>query len=174
MAYLSACDVPMDDFLSLCKAFRWPKETFLVAFTPAEARFEHYLFDSDFLLQTEQGRIFCTVGELCWRNIGQVMRVVYLGDGLVPLKLPDCSSELAGLTRTERQFLLWGKRTNTQNEWLEQKVPHRFGYPISTSHFPGGRIALIVEYWSDNASLPKFTRYHSIVEVEGDKQHATK
>ena len=59
---------------------------------------------------------------LKWRSMPPgLLRTVYLGDLPLPAALSDCSSELNGLSPGKRQFLLWGERTGTANEWLEQQ-----------------------------------------------------
>jgi hypothetical protein len=167
MTYLCTGDLPTNDFLTLVETHPWPKDVLLIVFTPAEACFDRYAFDKKFLAQTDQGRIFSATGELQWRRLDQVMRVVYLGDPPAPENLSDCSSALNGLLPSRRQFLLWGERTETKHEWLEQQVPHRFSYPIDATRFPRGRAALVMEEWADSAGIPRFSRYHSIIEVRG-------
>lgn len=167
MARLCSGDLSPQDFARLAQGHAWPKGSILMAFSPAEVRLQRFTDpDEKFMSQTDQGRIFSPEGELRWRRMDDAMRTVYLGDS-PPGGLPDCSSELDGLAPTIRQLLLWGVRTETGNEWLEQQVPHRFAYPVESAGFPRGRVALKVEDWKDTARIPRFSRYHSIVEVEG-------
>lgn len=169
MTCLYSGDLPPNDFLRLLESHPWAQDALLMTFTAIEARFSRFAFDSTFLSQTEQGRIFCPLGELRWRRVEQYFRVVYLGEPPVPENLSDASHELEGLSQDRRQFLLWGERTDTANEWLEQQVPQRFSYPIETAEFSRGRVALIVEDWADRGGIPRFSRYHSVVEVKGGK-----
>lgn len=167
MTCLYSGDLLPNDFLQVIEQYSWPDRALMMGFTPVEARFERFVFDGAFLSQTEEGRIFCPTGELRWRHVQQMIRAVYLGKPPGPENLSDFSRELDGLSPSRSQFLLWGERTDTQNEWLEQQVPHRFSYPIDTAAFPRGRVALVVEDWRDRAGIPRFSRYHSIIEVKG-------
>ena len=167
MEYLCSSDLSTDEFITVVKDYTWPEDALLMAFTPAEARFDRYTFDKVFLAQSDQGRIFSATGELQWRCLDRVMRVVYLGEAPVPEDLSNFSTELNGLSSSRRQCLLWGERTDTSDEWLEQQVPHRFSYPIDTARFPRGRAALIIQEWADSAGMPRFSRYHSVIEVTG-------
>jgi hypothetical protein len=173
MAHLGAGDMPMDAFLSLIARHAWPDDALLVAFTPAEARFDRFRHDVAFLMQTDQGRIFSSAGELRWRKIGSTMRVVFLGPGAAPEGLADHTGELAGLSVARRHFLLWGERTDSRSEWIEQQVPGPLAYPIETAVFPKGRAALEVEEWRDSAGISRFSRYFGIIEVKGDENNAT-
>lgn len=175
-------DMIIDDFLSLLQSMSFPDDALLMAFTPADFCFKKYIFDNSFISQSDQGRVFSPAGELCWRNIGNMMRVVYLGDkGIlsepsadspVLSKFINYSNELDTLSPSKRQFILWGERVDTENEWLEQQIPHIFTYPVNTSDFSRGRVALKVEDWSNSAGIPKFSRYYSLIEIEGDKSDA--
>lgn len=167
MTRLCAADLTSADFLSIIESHAWPEDALLMAFTPTMSRFERLVFDRAFLSQTEEGRVFWPAGELKWRRIQELLRVVYLGAPPAPPPLTDFSEELKGLSPCLRQYLLWGVRTDTRNEWLEQQVPHRFSYPIETAKFSRGRAAIVVEDWTDKAGIPRFSRYHSIIEVTG-------
>lgn len=167
MAWLCSGDLSPQEFVKLVQDHAWPTDSILMAFSPAEARLQQFTSpDGSFLSRTDQGRIFSPEGELRWRRLSDEMRTVYLGDS-PPGGLPDCSAELDGLAPAIRQLLLWGVRTETDNEWLEQQVPHRFVYPVESARFARGRVALKVEDWKDSARISRFSRYHSIVEVEG-------
>lgn len=167
MTCLYAADLEPDEFLSLVERHSWPDGAILMAFTVREARLSSFVYDASLLAETEEGRVFSPDGELKWRRIDQKFRVVYLGAHPGPAGLEDCSLELQGLTSDQRQYFLWGVRTDTQNEWLEQQVPQRFSYPISTGQFGRGRVALVVEEWNDAAGIPRFCRFHSLIEVKG-------
>lgn len=169
MAHLCCADLPPGEFLQLVQNNPWPDDALLMASTAAEARFTRYKFDPEFFAQCDQGRIFSAAGEFRWRSLGRLLRLVYLGDAPVPETLADYSSELDGLVQSRRQFLLWGVRTDTKPQWLEQQVPHLFDYPVDTAQYSRGRAALIVEDWEDTAGIPRFSRYHSITEVKGEK-----
>ncbi|MFH1982993.1 MAG: hypothetical protein ABIL58_14220 [Pseudomonadota bacterium] len=167
MAYLCTGDLSADQFLSTIEAYPWPDDAVVVAFTPTEARIDKFNYNEAFLSATEQGRIFALAGEFQWRRIGTHFRAVYLGDTASPANLEDFSKALVGLSTTKRHLLLWGERTDTDAEWLEQQVPHRFSYPIKGTQFPRGRAALVIEDWSADAGTPQFSRYQGIVEVKG-------
>jgi len=172
MAHLCSGDLSPDRFLALIESHPWPEGAVLMAFTPAEARLMRFVYDSGFLSSTEQGRIFSHEGELRWRNIGKTIRMVYLGYSPIQNVLSDFSSELETLSPISQQLLLWGERTDSRNEWLEQQAPHRFDYPIDSAQFPRGRAALVVEQWVNAAKIPQFSRYHSIIEVKGGQGYA--
>jgi len=167
MPYLHAGDIIVREFLELVGDFSWPEDALLSAFSPAEARFDFFHFDENFLSAADSGRIFFPDGELKWRKLGDSFRVVFLGKAPSPPGLVDFSSELAGLTAVKSEYFLWGERTEKEQEWIEQQVPHRFSYPLLGQKFSRGRIALVVEEWIDIAALPRFSRYHSIKETPG-------
>lgn len=169
MARLCSGDLSPNDFMDLIAGHTWPDDALAIAFSPAQPWFGAIVdLNAEFMSQTEQGRIFCPIGELFWRRLNKEFRVVYLGESPPEEGLEDYSSELAGLSPHRRQLLLWGVRTETQNEWMEQQVPHRFEYPVADAKFPRGRVALVVEDWKDTAKLSHFSRYHSIIEVKGE------
>ncbi len=145
-----------------------PADALAMVFDPAEWRFcRADELEDGFIERSERGRFFSPQGELRWRSVNSgLMRTVYLGEN-PPQGLEDCSSKLNGLRRAEntRRFLLWGVRTPGENEWIEQQAPHRFRYPCGENEtYTGGgeRIALVVQDWVDNASIPHFSRYHSL------------
>jgi hypothetical protein len=172
MAFLGSADLSIQDFLDTVKKTHWETHGILMAFTPSEYLFEKYVYDKNFLSQTEQGKIFSPDGELRWRKIESNVRVVYIGNS-IPDKLEANKIDLSQKMKpAKRQLLLWGIRTNRENEWLEQKVPHRFDYPVDTAEFEKGRTALIIEDWIDSDGQRQFSRYHSIIEVKGDEPDA--
>jgi hypothetical protein len=173
MAHLRTGDVSPAEFGEFIGNVIWPAPPLLMAFSPARAfldRFTPALLEE--MGNTEQGRIFSPAGELRWREIGQTFRVVYLGEAPGPESLTDCSAELNGLAPGTRELLLWGERTNTEDEWLEQRVPHRFAFPIEKKEFSRGRAAVVVEDWVDAAGLPRFSRYRELIEVKGGMENA--
>lgn len=173
MAYLRTGDISPVEFGECIGKFDWPTPPFLMAFSPARALL--YRFTPALLGQmkdTEQGRIFSPAGELRWRVIGESLRVVYLGEEPGPESLSDCSGELNGLSPQSRTLLLWGERTNADDEWLEQQVPHRFAFPIEKKAFSRGRAAVVVEDWLDAGGLPRFSRYRELIEVKGGTENA--
>ena len=155
---LAAGDLPLNAFLHLCETAVWPEVPLLLAFTAAEARFAPYRYDAGFLSQTDQGRIFGPSGELRWRQLATGLRVVYLGLSGVPEGLVSYCEHLQHLRRAKRRLLLWGVRTDLENEWLEQQIPHRLVYPLDTAVQRRGRVALVVEDWCDTAGIPRFSR----------------
>ncbi len=169
---LAAGDLTPNAFTDLCGTLTWPDEALLQAFTVAEARFDFYQDDAAFLHQTDQGRIFAPAAELRWRRMGDLMRVVYLGAAPAPAGLVPHPAALEGLTPARRTLLLWGVRTDQEPEWLEQQVPHRFTYPLSTAARSRSRVGLVVEDWCDAAGIPRFSRYHHLSEEKGESHHA--
>jgi hypothetical protein len=198
MAYLCTGDISTGQLLEVIHAHCRKEDRFLMAFSPDKAKLEKITYrtfsdrwldigfsfgncwgwrsrrkseqcDDAFLSATEQGRIFSPDGELRWRKLGETLRTVYLGYPPISNVLTDCSDELENLSPTKRKLLLWGKRTGHYSKWLEQQMPHNFDYPIDSSEFPRGRVALVVEQWVDAAGIPKFSRYHSIDEVQGEQ-----
>lgn len=168
MAQLMSGRVTKAELLQVVSGVSWPDQTIIMAFTPITCRFDWYKQDNQFLQATEQGRIFAPHGELRWRLLGNSVGIVFLGDSGGPSLLTDASAQLAGLTPRQRKILLWGVRTDTKGEWLEQQVPQRFEYPISGTQFARGRVALVVEEWADAVGIPQFSRYHSVLEVKGE------
>ena len=178
MAYLCASDLDKSEFLELVKGIPFPDDSILMAFTPGRALFQFYNFDERLLEESDMGRVFNERGELKWSRFYSKLRVVYLGSEPPPEALVDCSHEMAGLAPSRRELLLWGKRTDLEEEWIEQQVPCRFTYPVKSRDFPRGRVALVVEDWLDSCDLTRFTdlpnpgglvrfsRYHSLKEVE--------
>lgn len=167
MTCLLAQDLDPEAFLKLLAETSWPKDCLLLAFTPAAARLAPYAFDREFLAATDQGRVFGPWGELKWRRLEGLVRVVYLGEDL-SLHLTDYSYQLAELEAGEDTLYLWGRRTDLQNEWLEQQVPQRFAYPIGDKTLSRGRVALRVEHWGPPNGWPVFSRYHSLAETAGE------
>lgn len=165
MAFLCGKDLDTENFISTVKNFSFPKDSLIMAFSPARACFEKFSFDETFLRATDQGRIFSPNSEFKWRRTDGRIRVVYLGNMLPSDKFDDFSSELGELTTEISQVILWGVRTDLENEWIEQQVPHRFNYPVSGKEFARGRVVLKVENWIDSAGLAMFSRYHSIKEI---------
>lgn len=155
-----------EEFSSILQHSEWPEDSLLMAFSINRFWFEPYKDQSGYLVQTEQGRIFSPRGELKWRYVNQGYRMVYLGEG-GPEPMEDLSYELEGLTASTRTFFLWGVRTDFENEWIEQQVPHRFEYPVYTAEYSRGRVKLQVQEWKNRAGVPCFARYHSLQEVEG-------
>ncbi len=173
MPYLQANNLALEQFIDLIRRYHGQSiqdsqsQPLLLAFSPAQAAFNALVFDEPFLKVTDQGRIFSPEGELNWRRIGGNMRTVYLGEVAPPEGLEDRSSELVGLEKDNSEIVLWGERTETKNEWIEQQVPHRFQYPISTTQHARGRAAIVVEHWNDEFGFARFSRYHSLKEIRG-------
>jgi hypothetical protein len=174
MPILKTKDLALHDFIALARQYhslaiqRFKTTPLLLAFSPARALFENFALDQSFIETTEQGRIFSPEGELKWRRVNDRMRVVYLGYEPPPEGLEDRSSELADLERHHSEFILWGVRSDSKNEWIEQQVPHRFNYPISTAQYSRGRAAISIESWIDSFGFAKFSRYHSLKEIPGE------
>jgi len=169
MTGLYAFDLQPDDFWNIITHSAWHAESVLMAFSPGVANFRFLQPEEDepFLRQTDHGRIFSPNGELRWRRFEDKIRTVYLGSPPVPDGLEDFSQELKSLHPEYVESMLWGVRTNLEDEWIEQQVPHRFFYPISTTAIPRGRVALVVETWVDAVGIPRFGRYHSLKEIKG-------
>lgn len=174
MAFLKIKNIELPDFIVLVQRYQaiaiqqFQTTPLLLAFSPAQVLFKVMDLDQAFLETTDQGRIFSPEGELKWRRVEDRMRVVYLGDEPPPEGLEDRSAELAGLNKHAGELILWGERSNKENEWIEQQVPHRFNYPISTSQYPRGRAAIVIENWVDAFGFEKFSRYHSFKEIQGE------
>ena len=173
MPFLQVNDFDIDSFFDLICRYHTHAaqhfETFpiLLAFSPAQAPFKSLNTDESFFKYTDQGRVFSPEGELKWRRIKDKMRVVFLGDVAPPEGLEDRSSELSDL-KIVSELILWGERTDTKNEWIEQQVPHRFQYPVFTTRYSQGRAAIIIETWNDVFGFPQFSRYHSLKEIPGE------
>ena len=164
MSFLLQKDLGPDEFVDVVKKTSFPAGALMMAFSPAEARFEEFRFDEAFLKETEHGRIFSPDGELKWRRIGSLARTVYLGDRNPPEGLDDFSRMLEGMSKNTGEIVLWGVRNDKDGEWIEQKVPHRFAYPSSGERHPRSRAAVVVETWSSLNGANAFSRYHSLKE----------
>ena len=165
--YLLANDTDLTQFLTIVSDYKCDDDPVIMAFSPAKAVFDSYVFNESFLKETEQGRIFSLSGELKWRRIDYFMRIVYLGKKSAITGLEDYSHEVQSLTSSISEFILWGERTDRTEEWIEQKVPHRFFYPIFEKKYSHGRVALEIENLSNSAGMLKFSRYCRIKEIPG-------
>lgn len=174
MSILRTEDLVLADFIALAHRYhavagqQFQSMPMILAFSPAQALFATWDLDPSFLETTEQGRIFSTEGELKWRRVDGLMRVVYLGEGPFPDGLEDHSPELENLERHNGELILWGERNDLKNEWIEQQVPHRFNYPLRTTKYSRGRAAIIIENWTDAFGFARFSRYHSFTEIRGE------
>lgn len=168
MAYLFAGDLPDDEATSFANAMVFTESSILMAFYPDRFILKTITPEDIVLEKSEQGRIFSPESELQWRRIGDKLRLVYLGEVPPPEGLEDCSKELDGLQQEKDEFFLWGRRTDLENEWIEQQVPVRFTYPITGNSFSRGRIKLVVEKWIDPSGYPIFSRYQTLEEIEGE------
>ena len=174
MPFLQADTLDPSDFIAIVQRYHsLAEETFkgkplLLAFSPAHALFHVFTPDELFLKTTDQGRIFSPEGELKWRRKEDRMQVVYLGDEAPPEGLKDYSSKILKLKTHYPEIILWGVRTDTKNEWIEQQVPHRFDYPITTAEYSRGRVVIVIENWMDAFGFAQFSRYHSLKEIPGE------
>jgi len=166
MAFLCADDLDVQQLTALIKNNAWPDDALIMAFAPGRFCFDFYEFDEAFLTETDQGRIFSDKGELRWRRMDDLRRVVYLGEA-PPAGMTDCSETLQGHKPEIMERILWGRRTDTQDEWIEQQTPHRFQYPVVENKFSRGYAVLKIENWVDATGVPRFARYHSLTEMEG-------
>ncbi len=131
--------------LSWCSAGRDPTE----------------VLGGEFIERTWAGRVFAPSGEVRWRVIESLgercCRTVFLGNsdwfaGRL-IEHPDVLAQLS--PRIERYFL-WGQRTQESDpEWIELRIPHRFRYPVAGS--PRG-VCAVMELWCDDAGDLHLTR----------------
>ncbi len=145
-----------------------PEPVLLLAFAPDRFWFEFWQDQAKDMVRSEQGRIFGPQGELKWRQAKQGFQVVYLGENGPRSWLQDASEELRSLHPAWREVLLWGERTDLEQGWIEQQVPHRFDYPVSSQEHKRGRVTMKLEEWRDKAGMPCFVRYHSLQEAKGE------
>jgi hypothetical protein len=163
--FLCAKDLDLAKFIEIIRETQWPEDGLLLAFSPAQCCFDIFKFDEELLLKTEQGRIFSSAGEFRWRRIDGRIRAVYLGEQ-PPQGLDDFSGELLKLHTHCEDLILWGERTELNDEWLEQQIPKRIRYPLHSKEYDRGRIVLTVEHWVDDFDIPRFSRYRGIKEIE--------
>ncbi|KPA14378.1 hypothetical protein MHK_005399 [Candidatus Magnetomorum sp. HK-1] len=169
MTCLLANDVKLDQFLRVIKAYQCPEHAALMSFSPALTVFERFQFEEKFLIHTHEGRIFSEEGELKWRRIDHMMRMVYLGKESDIELLNDHSKELTSNIKPRRSdIILWGERTNLENKWIEQQVPHCFNYPIDGNEYKYGRVAIEVESFVDNSGMALFRRFCRVKEIKGE------
>ncbi len=171
---LCAQDFSRDEFVGMVHDASWPFDSLMMLLAPThEPRFDFYSYDEELLQASEQGRIFNPEGEFKWRRVGDCLRTVYLGYTPPVMDLIDHSEKLNDLSTEYEELVLWGERRDLENEWIAQQVPHRFRYPVSGMDFPRGRVALVVEHWTDSSGIRRFSRYYSLKEIEGEK-HASR
>jgi len=168
MGYLYASDVNGDSFRKVVESIQGSGNLLVMYFKPDEAGFKKFDGDVDAFIDSDEGRLFSSGGELRWMKMDGMFRVVYLGIEPFESGLEDCSNMLEPLKPDYSRIYLWGERTDQENEWIEQKVPHRFVYPLDKKPIARGRVQLIVEDWRDKNGIARFSRYHSIEEV-GEK-----
>ena len=171
MSVLGAADLAIPDFMEAISGHAFPEQAFLMAFSPAEAKFDHFQMDEAFMPQTIQGRIFSPQGELKWRKLDGLMRAVYLGEGPLPDKFEDNHGEIDELKSQLQEYYLWGRYREATAEWIEQQVPHRFKYPLSDVTGDMDRVVLVTEALVDGAGIPRFQRYYD-VKVKRENDHA--
>lgn len=172
MPVLCSKDMNTEEFIQLVQTYYQPNQNLiLMAFSPTKAVFEPLKpeVQASFLRETDQGRIFSPKGELKWRRMDGKIRVVYLGDAPSPQELTDFSSETDKLEARQSELILWGVRTDIQNEWIEQQIPQRFKYPITGKPIFRGRVRLVTEDWLDSYGFVRFSRYHSLEEIPGEE-----
>lgn len=177
MPFLEADDLALEDFIGYIQRYHELAEgsanfPLMLTFSAARAVFSTFILDEPFFIATDQGRIFSPEGELKWRRVKDLMRVVYLGHVAPPEGLKDRSSEVTNLKVEIGELLLWGTRTDTKNEWIEQQMPNRFDYPIQTAQFSRGRAVITIEHWLDEFGFAQFNRYHSLKEAPGETNAA--
>ncbi len=166
--FLLVNDLTMEAFVGLLRGYECPDNPVLMGFSVSESCIRPYVFDEGFLAAAEQGRIFSLEGEIRWRRVGEKMRVVYLGARNFTDILTDRSDSLKNLEAKRSELILWGVRTDREQEWIEQHVPHRFSYPVSSDKFSRGRVAVEVENWFDGCGVPRFSRYCCLKEIKGE------
>lgn len=171
MAEIGTADLAIPDFMGAIIDHAFPAHAFLIAFSTAEAKFDHFYMAEDFISQTIQGRIFSPQGELKWRKLDGLMRTVYLGEGPLPDKFEDNHGEIDALKKELREYYLWGRYRAATAEWIEQQVPHRFKYPLNGVAGDMDRVVLVTEAWVDGAGIPRFQRYYD-VKVKRENDHA--
>ena len=168
MTELLAGQIPVEALQRVLSELPWPHDAILLAFAPERFWFAPLHDQVESMEPTEQGRVFSPQGELKWRQLESDLQVVYLGSDGPKDWLTDESDELTGLQPLWRDVYLWGERTDLEQEWIEQQVPHRFQYPVTSQLYPRGRIQVRLEEWCNAAGLPCFVRYHSLQEVKGE------
>ncbi|MDA3898207.1 MAG: CRISPR-associated protein Csx19 [Desulfobacteraceae bacterium] len=168
MPFLHSKDFAPEDFVTFIRQCHFPEDALMMAFSPAESFFEKFKLDELYLKTTDQGRIFWDGGELKWRRVDGQMRVVYLGKDTPPEGLDDFSDEMKELDDKPDELILWGIRTDTEPEWIEQQVPQRFAYPVSGNQYSRGRVAVVVENWLDSSGIVRLSRYQSLKEISGE------
>lgn len=170
---LYANDLLRQDFIETIKNQTWQTMPIVIAFTLEQAYFQEFKFDNGLFGQTTEGRIFSEEGEIKWRRLGEMLRVVYFGVGTPPQNLIDYTADLDELKESYTSFILWGRRYIKDgvltNEWIEHQVPHRFTYPIVKNDTKGNRVCVKVENWSNNVGEIKFSRYHSLTVISEEQ-----
>lgn len=166
--FILSRDFVPDEFIAFIDQHHFPETALIMAFSPSETVLETWSNSISIESFSENGRVFWPEGELKWRKIDGMIRAVYLGSEPFTDKMEDYSSEWKDLKCQPHEFILWGERSDTEYEWLEQQVPHRFNYPIDGKKYSMGRIALVIENWTDPSGFVLFSRYHSLKEIPGE------
>ena len=131
----------------------------------AAGRLPKTLKGIDVLRQSPAGRIFAPGGEIKWRllDAGRC-RLVFLGDSdWLPgvLKVRDELDRLR-LVRRPEKMILWGQQTDdSEGDWVELRIPHRFRYPApGEDQAPARSVGVVIntEVWSDRWGEPHFVR----------------
>lgn len=172
MTIFKAKDLSMEELSSLLEHLEVPDMTRMIIETPAQASFTWYRGNT-IPDDCTRGRIFHPEGELKWRRIEGIYRSVFLGEkNWVGDLLDDATKELEGLLPKNGEMVLWGRRINLSDEWIEQSVPHRFHYPFQGGSIPYGRLKLLSTNWYDLLGRLVLTRFMDVIEMEGE--HAEK
>lgn len=173
MGFLLAQDMPSEELVGMVGDAAWPEDSLIMLFSPThDPLFDRFRFEEALVKAADQGRIFSPKGEFKWRRMGLWVRAVYLGNDASPVALLDHSHELDGMASTLEELILWGVRSDLRTEWIEQQVPHRFDYPVDGKRYSRGRISLVVEHWIDGSGIRRFSRYHSVKEIQGESDAA--
>ncbi len=126
MTVLCSMDLPGEKAVEAIVGHPFPEDAIVLAFTPVEAAMGVFRPDVSLVDRSEEGRVFSPEGELRWRRLGPVVRMVYLG-AIMPNHPGwiDGSRHLAGLRPQYSDFLLWGVRSDLESEWPEHQLPKR-------------------------------------------------
>jgi len=168
MAILKAKDLDRNSWKALIDNLPAPDGTCMIIETIEKLRFE--VFDAKGIPFESciRGRIFHPEGELRWRLIDGHYRTVFLGNAdWIGDILIDAPSELKELNPQVCNMILWGRRRDMEDEWIEQAVPHRFHYPLEGGNISQGRLKLITENWYDSFGRLVFSRFKNLEETEG-------
>lgn len=133
-------------------------DLFIEAYTPEKA---------ENLLTWEKGWVFGKELELRWEKERDEFHFRYIG-GSRSLPVKDVRQiDLAQAVERLRSYYLWGERTEDRaDEWLDQRIPRLFNYPVSGNPKCNRVVLDLIEYWDQKNNQLLLFRFAGLREVK--------